>query len=54
MQAQDRVLRIGQTKQVNIYKLRTKNTVEQSLDVILKSKKDINLEVIEKMVRGNS
>ena len=54
MQAQDRVLRIGQTKQVNIYKLRTKNTVEQSLDLILKSKQDINLEVIEKMVRGNS
>ena len=53
LQAQDRVLRIGQTKQVNIYKLRTKNTVEQSLETILQSKKEINLEVIEKMVREN-
>lgn len=53
MQAQDRVLRIGQTKQVSVYKIRSKNTVEESLDQILDTKVDINAEVIEKMVRGS-
>ena len=51
-QARDRVHRIGQTKEVMIYNLRTKNTVEQSLDTILKEKKDITKEVIEGMIRS--
>lgn len=50
-QARDRVLRIGQTKKVNIYNLRTKNTVEESLEYILNSKTKITDNVIEKMIR---
>jgi len=50
-QARDRVLRIGQTKTVNVYNLRTKNTVEESLEIILQTKTKITDNVIEKMIR---
>ena len=49
-QARDRVYRIGQRKDVSIFNLRTKNTVEESLDIILKEKKEITNDVIESMV----
>ncbi len=49
-QARDRVHRIGQTKNVSIFNIRTKNTVEESLDNILKEKKEITNDVIEAMV----
>ena len=49
-QARDRVHRIGQTKDVMIFNLRTKNTIEESLDVILKEKKKHNEEVVEGMI----
>jgi SNF2 family DNA or RNA helicase len=50
-QARDRVLRIGQSKKVNIYNLRTKNTVEESLQFILDNKNQVNNEILEKMIR---
>ena len=50
-QAQDRVLRIGQKKGVSIFHLRSKWTVEENLDIILDSKNNINLEVVEALVR---
>ena len=50
-QARDRVHRIGQDKSVSIFNLRTKNTVEESLAMILSEKKKITIEVIEAMVR---
>ena len=49
-QARDRVHRIGQTKDVMIFNLRTKNTIEESLDVILKEKRSITEEVVEGMI----
>ena len=49
-QARDRVHRIGQTKEVMIFNLRTKNTIEESLDLILKEKNYITKEVIEGMI----
>lgn len=50
-QARDRVHRIGQSRNVTIINLRTKNTVEESLDFILKEKKNITTEVIEGMIK---
>ena len=41
-QARDRVHRIGQDKSVSIFNLRTKNTVEESLAMILSEKKKIS------------
>ena len=49
-QARDRVLRIGQTKVVKIYNIRTKNTVEESLSDILDAKENITLQIVEKMI----
>ncbi len=49
-QARDRVHRIGQQKNVTIYKLRSKNTVEEYIEDILNEKKEITENVIEKMV----
>ena len=49
-QARDRVYRIGQEKDVSIFNIRTKNTVEELIDKILKEKKEITNDVIEAMV----
>ena len=50
-QARDRVYRIGQTKDVYIYNLRTKDTIEEEIENILKQKESITYNVIEKMVK---
>ena len=50
-QAQDRVLRIGQSKEVNIFHLRSKGTVEERIDQILDTKTNLTIEVIEAMVK---
>ena len=50
LQARDRVIRIGQSKKSYIHHLRTMNTIEQRIDTILKSKNEINNDVIQKMV----
>lgn len=49
-QARDRVYRIGQKKNVNIFNLRTRKTVEEALGTILNNKKDITKDVIEGMI----
>lgn len=40
-QARDRVVRIGQTRVVNVYRLRCEETVEEALSRLLEDKKDI-------------
>ena len=50
-QAEDRVLRIGQTKEVNIFRIRCKNTVEERLDEIIAGKVKLTNEVVESLVK---
>ncbi|MEC7929714.1 MAG: DEAD/DEAH box helicase [Pseudomonadota bacterium] len=49
-QAEDRVLRIGQSKEVNIYRIRCKNTVEERLDEIIEGKVKLTNKVVESLV----
>ena len=49
-QAEDRVLRIGQSKEVNIYRIRCKNTVEERLDEIIEGKVKLTNKVVETLV----
>jgi len=51
LQARDRVIRIGQTKKAFIYHLRTINTIESRLDEILKTKKEINSNVLDTLIK---
>ncbi len=45
-QATDRAFRIGQTKNVNIFRFITKNSFEEKIDKMIKSKKELqNLSV---------
>lgn len=46
MQAQDRAHRIGQTREVTIYRLITENTVEMNMLRITSNKKKMNTAVI--------
>jgi SNF2 family DNA or RNA helicase len=48
-QARDRVVRIGQTRGVRVYRFRIRNTIEQSLDQILARKSKIFDDVIERL-----
>jgi len=50
-QAEDRVLRIGQSREVNIYHLRCKFTVEERLDEIIEGKIKLTNEVVENLVK---
>lgn len=50
-QARDRIFRIGQLKNVNIYKLRTINTIESRVAEILEEKDELTDNVIEKLVK---
>ena len=46
LQAEDRLLRIGQKKEVKIISLRVRNSIEDNLEVILKTKENINKAII--------
>ena len=48
-QARDRIYRIGQLKNVSIYKLRTVNTIETRVAEILETKDNLTENVIEKL-----
>ena len=52
-QARDRVNRIGQTREVFVYRLRTKGTVESTLDDILSTKSKLFDEVVEWLSRDS-
>jgi non-specific serine/threonine protein kinase len=45
-QATDRAFRIGQTKNVNVYKFTSKGTVEEKISALIESKKVLQQEVI--------
>lgn len=55
-QARDRVVRIGQTKGVRVYRFRMRNTIEETLDRILARKSAVFEDVIERLSvpQGNS
>ena len=46
-QAEDRVYRIGTTRSVNIYTLITKDTIDEVVNNILKSKQDISNYIVD-------
>tara|TARA_S200000501_G_scaffold260624_1_gene244600 strand:- start:2684 stop:4258 length:1575 start_codon:yes stop_codon:yes gene_type:complete len=52
-QAKDRLIRIGQEKDVFIYNIISGETIESELKFILEGKKEINNEVIEKLVNSH-
>lgn len=49
MQAQDRVVRIGQKRGVRIYKFTCTNTVEEHLETILREKRKVSFELIDRL-----
>ena len=51
-QARDRIIRIGQNKEAFIHHIYTQDTIESRVIKILKSKKEITLDVIGKLVKG--
>lgn len=54
IQARDRVIRIGQTKEAYVYYLRSANTIEARVDEILDRKEDITDEVIDSLIFESS
>ena len=54
IQARDRVIRIGQTKEAYVYYLRSANTIEARVDEILEQKEDITDEVIDSLIFESS
>jgi len=53
-QAQDRVLRIGQTRGVMKYSFRCRNTIEEKLEEILQEKTDTFLRTVDAMAESSS
>ena len=53
-QARDRVNRIGQTKDVFVYRLRTSGTVETQLADILEAKSDLFDEIVNRLTKRHS
>ncbi len=49
-QARDRIIRIGQTKKAFIYTITASETIEEEISKLLKAKRNINENVIEKLV----
>ena len=49
-QARDRIIRIGQLKKSYIHHLYSTNTIEDKLRIIIEEKKELNFEIIEKLV----
>lgn len=49
-QARDRVVRIGQRRGVRVYRFRCRNTIEDSLEMILTRKESTFAEVVDKLV----
>ena len=50
-QARDRLVRIGQEKNVFIHTLESSNTIESRLKYILKDKNDISKELIDQAIK---
>jgi SNF2 family DNA or RNA helicase len=50
-QARDRIIRIGQNKEAFIHHLYSADTIEERIIDILKSKKEVTLDVIQKLVK---
>ncbi len=48
-QAKDRVVRTGQRKRVGIYRFRSRNTVEEGLEVILRRKRAISHDIVDRI-----
>ena len=53
-QARDRVNRIGQTKSVYVYRLRSQGTVESRLDELLQSKSTLFDDIVNRLMRSDS
>ena len=52
-QARDRVVRIGQRRSVRVYRFCCRGTVEEALERILESKRDLYAETVERLAHGN-
>ena len=53
-QARDRVVRIGQRRKVRIYRFCCRGTIEETLEEILKSKRDLFSNAVERLAQGES
>ena len=53
-QARDRVVRIGQRRKVRVYRFCCRGTIEEALERILKSKRELFDEVVERLACGDS
>ena len=52
-QARDRVVRIGQRRSVRVYRFCCRGTIEETLERILESKRELFTEAVERLAQGN-
>ena len=53
-QARDRVVRIGQSRRVQVYRFCCRGTIEEVLEDILKSKRDVFSDAVERLSEGDT
>ena len=53
-QARDRVVRIGQRRKVRVYRFCCRGTIEEALERILKSKRKLFDDAVERLAQGEN